>query len=277
MDPLRADLWDDPEVAEALVSRDIAHLFRFLQRRGVSQRRIAAHTGQAQSEISEILAGRTVTSYPVLERIALGLGIPRGRLGLAYDKNPCPMNQPPITRPSLHERPAGVRPRPAHDIDLTAEVRSAEPVLTGTGTDINAIVRAVLAATPVARQGDPVTTIGLWSGLHVRALRESMRMSVRAFAEYLGLSDRMISKWEAGGANIQPRPVNQAALDTCFDRLEDDARQRFTAHLGVVAVTGAYVATDRTTKAQPRRRSQSTSTQRNREPEQAESAAGRKV
>ncbi|MFC0861694.1 transcriptional regulator [Sphaerimonospora cavernae] len=51
----------------------------------MSQRVIAAHTGQAQSEISEIVAnGRQVMAYEVLSRIADGLGIPRGYMGLAY-------------------------------------------------------------------------------------------------------------------------------------------------------------------------------------------------
>jgi transcriptional regulator with XRE-family HTH domain len=71
-------------MAAALTNRDITTLFRLLQRYGIPQRRIAAATGQAQSEISEILNGRQVTSYPVLERICLGLGIPRGLMGLAY-------------------------------------------------------------------------------------------------------------------------------------------------------------------------------------------------
>jgi transcriptional regulator with XRE-family HTH domain/tetratricopeptide (TPR) repeat protein len=69
----------------ALAARDIAAVFRLLQRVGVSQRRIAALTGQSQSEISEILGGRQVVSYDVLVRIADGLGVPRGHLGLAYD------------------------------------------------------------------------------------------------------------------------------------------------------------------------------------------------
>jgi transcriptional regulator with XRE-family HTH domain len=60
-------------------------VFKILQRYGISQRRIAASTGQSQSEISEILKGRRVVSYDVLVRIALGLGVPRGHLGLAYD------------------------------------------------------------------------------------------------------------------------------------------------------------------------------------------------
>jgi len=79
-------LWLRPEMRAALASRDIAAVFRLLQRVGVSQRRIAALTGQSQSEISEILGGRQVVSYDVLARIADGLGVARGHLGLAYDE-----------------------------------------------------------------------------------------------------------------------------------------------------------------------------------------------
>jgi transcriptional regulator with XRE-family HTH domain len=78
-------LWKRTDMRTALASRDIARVFKLLQRVGVSQRRIAALTGQSQSEISEILGGRHVVSYDVLARIADGLGVPRGSLGLAYD------------------------------------------------------------------------------------------------------------------------------------------------------------------------------------------------
>ena len=78
-------VWQRLDMRSALASRDIAAVFRLLQRFGVSQRRIAALTGQSQSEVSEILSGRQVVSYDVLTRIADGLGVPRGHLGLAYD------------------------------------------------------------------------------------------------------------------------------------------------------------------------------------------------
>ena len=57
----------------------------FLHQRGFSQTRIAALTGQNQSEVSAILThGRQVNAYDVLARIADGLSIPRGLMGLAY-------------------------------------------------------------------------------------------------------------------------------------------------------------------------------------------------
>lgn len=70
---------------DALARRDVSEIYRQLRRRGISQRQIAASTGQSQSEVSEILKGRQVIAYDVLARIADGLGIPRGYMGLAYD------------------------------------------------------------------------------------------------------------------------------------------------------------------------------------------------
>lgn len=65
-----------------------------------------------------------------------------------------------------------------------------------------------------------------WTGAEIRALREARRMSVRAFAAHLGVSDRMVSKWEAR-PDIRPRPMNQAALDTSLARVEPATLSRF--------------------------------------------------
>ena len=66
-----------------------------------------------------------------------------------------------------------------------------------------------------------------WSGREVRALREARRMSVREFAAHLGVSDRMVSKWEAGGDAIRPRPLNQAVLDTSLQLASAEEKDRF--------------------------------------------------
>ncbi|MFD6391169.1 SUMF1/EgtB/PvdO family nonheme iron enzyme [Nocardia sp. NPDC060259] len=52
-------------------------------------------------------------------------------------------------------------------------------------------------------------------------------MSLKDFAAHLGVGERLISKWEAGAKGIIPRPVNQAALDTSFARLDPESRARF--------------------------------------------------
>jgi formylglycine-generating enzyme required for sulfatase activity len=70
-------------------------------------------------------------------------------------------------------------------------------------------------------------TVRHWTGREVRALRAAQRMSIREFAAHLGVSDRMVSKWEAAGEHIHPRPVNQAALDTSLSRSSPDVRARF--------------------------------------------------
>jgi transcriptional regulator with XRE-family HTH domain len=68
----------------ALVARDVTTVYRLLQKRGFSQQRIAAMTGQSQPEVSAIIHGRKVTTYDVLSRICDGLGVPRECMGLAW-------------------------------------------------------------------------------------------------------------------------------------------------------------------------------------------------
>ncbi|WP_433169149.1 helix-turn-helix domain-containing protein [Kribbella sp. CA-247076] len=81
---LDSSWWDQPELRPVLASRDVAGIFRWLQRHGWSQTQIGARTYQSQGEVSEILNGRHVKAYDVLERVADAFEIPRGRMGLAY-------------------------------------------------------------------------------------------------------------------------------------------------------------------------------------------------
>lgn len=84
-DHIDPEVWTRPDMRRHLALRDIAAVYRLLQRHGVSQRAIAARAEQSQSEVSEIIAGRRqVASYDVLLRIATGLDVPRGWMGLAY-------------------------------------------------------------------------------------------------------------------------------------------------------------------------------------------------
>ncbi|MFN2495523.1 MAG: helix-turn-helix domain-containing protein [Pseudonocardiaceae bacterium] len=73
-----------PAARVALAQRDITAVYRTLCEAGVTQGRIAQATGQRPSEVSEILAGRRVHSVALLRRIADGLGVPHGWMGLAY-------------------------------------------------------------------------------------------------------------------------------------------------------------------------------------------------
>jgi transcriptional regulator with XRE-family HTH domain len=82
--PIDPAIFEPPDMRRALVQRDIATVYRVLLDCGVPQRRLGELVGQSQSEVSEILHGRKVQSYDVLERIANGLGVSRGVMGLAY-------------------------------------------------------------------------------------------------------------------------------------------------------------------------------------------------
>jgi formylglycine-generating enzyme required for sulfatase activity len=57
-------------------------------------------------------------------------------------------------------------------------------------------------------------------------------MSLREFAAHLGVSDRTVSKWEAGEDRIRPRPDTQAMLDTVLERASNEVRTRFALLVG---------------------------------------------
>ncbi len=77
--------------------------------------------------------------------------------------------------------------------------------------------------------------VGLWTGQEASALRQALRMTIREFAEHLGVAVRTVAKWEALGAAVVPVPVLQAALDTVLARAADEAQSRFGM---LVAATG---------------------------------------
>lgn len=82
-----------------------------------------------------------------------------------------------------------------------------------------------------AHDGPPereVSGIDTWTGAEARLLRTvALRLSVREFAQLLGIPPRTISKWEQAGATRRPRPHMQAMLDTALDRADANARARF--------------------------------------------------
>jgi antitoxin component HigA of HigAB toxin-antitoxin module len=92
--------WQRPAMRAALFERDITTVYRLLQKVGFSQQRIAALSGQSQPEVSAIIHGRRVMAYDVLSRIADGLGIPRGYMGLSYAVEPG-QGSPASTAPAV--------------------------------------------------------------------------------------------------------------------------------------------------------------------------------
>lgn len=72
-----------------------------------------------------------------------------------------------------------------------------------------------------------VAIVAVWTGHETRILREALRMTIRGFAEYLGVAVRTVAKWEAKREAITPLPVMQAALDTALAQAPEDQHQRF--------------------------------------------------
>jgi transcriptional regulator with XRE-family HTH domain len=84
-----------------------------------------------------------------------------------------------------------------------------------------------------------VATVSRWTGREARLLRDTLRMTLREFAAYLGISDRTISKWEAGGENTVPRPHSQALLDTALAHASAEARNSFAEQLSELPASTA--------------------------------------
>jgi transcriptional regulator with XRE-family HTH domain len=77
---------DDPDIRHALATHDIGQVFRFVLDSGVTHRELAVLVKMSQSEVSEVLKGRRVQAYDVLERIGEALEVPRKLMGLAYSE-----------------------------------------------------------------------------------------------------------------------------------------------------------------------------------------------
>lgn len=76
---------DGRPMREVLADREIGAVFRFLRAQGWSLTGMCAATGLKETRIRAVMNGiQRITSYEVLERVALGLRIPRGAMGLAY-------------------------------------------------------------------------------------------------------------------------------------------------------------------------------------------------
>ncbi|MEV5199128.1 helix-turn-helix domain-containing protein [Streptomyces sp. NPDC053720] len=96
-----------------------------------------------------------------------------------------------------------------------------------------------------------MATVHHWTGLEARALRLALRLSVRAFAEHLGVAVATVSKWESKRAETEPRPDTQAILDTALGRADAAAHLGFETLLSEMAGT-VQGAGRRVTSAGPR-------------------------
>lgn len=77
-----------------------------------------------------------------------------------------------------------------------------------------------------------VVVIRQWTGQQANALRCAARMTVRGFAEYLGVSARAVARWAQYGTDTVPRPGMQAILDTALAKADLATQRRFDAATG---------------------------------------------
>ena len=77
------------------------------------------------------------------------------------------------------------------------------------------------------------TTVSVqqWTGHESKCLRHALRLSVRAFADQLGIGFRTVARWEAAGTDARLRGESQALLDTMLTRADSAAVQRFEKSL----------------------------------------------
>ncbi|MFG2171330.1 hypothetical protein ACGFMO_08095 [Streptomyces niveus] len=97
-----------------------------------------------------------------------------------------------------------------------------------------------------------MATVHHWTGLEARALRLALRLSVRAFAQQLGLAVATVSKWESKLADTEPRPDTQAILDTALGRADAAVHLRFETLLSEMTSPVQSAGRRRVTASGPR-------------------------
>ncbi|GGL18988.1 helix-turn-helix domain-containing protein [Mangrovihabitans endophyticus] len=94
-------------------------------------------------------------------------------------------------------------------------------------------------------------TVPCWTGREAAALRQARRMSIRAYAQHLGVSLDTVANWQRRGEQARLRTETQQMLDTDLARAGDDVRQRFaqilTEHATADTPAPRLAAPDRST------------------------------
>ncbi|MEW2386069.1 orotidine 5'-phosphate decarboxylase / HUMPS family protein [Micromonospora sp. NPDC047707] len=96
-------------------------------------------------------------------------------------------------------------------------------------------------------------TVRRWTGREAKALRLALRMSVRGFAEHLGVNPAAISNWEKRGAAARMRYETQQMLDVDLARSPTEVKQRFAQTLKASATTDPDASTVPTGGSRPTR------------------------
>lgn len=138
-----ADLWQRPDMTQALRQRDFANIIKIYRRwTGASQTDVGTLVGLPQPHVSDIENGkRKVLTLDLIERFADGLGAPRQLLGLAGRTDESSGDPPDPVTASQQEWAAARKFLSQHRADITAAVHQIYPEaerLAGTGVLIPA-------------------------------------------------------------------------------------------------------------------------------------------
>ncbi len=169
--------WADPAMRRALAARDMTEVYRRLIAAGLNQRQISQLTGQRPSEVSEVVNGRRVQAIAVLERIAAGLDIEPGWMGLAYTGG----------RSRSEGHPADVPPDAQ---EVTEDVKRRNFLNAAAGTVVWG--HPVLAEILTSAQTPPTPMPRSISGSDVAALRD-LTEGMRGLARHYGGQAETIS------------------------------------------------------------------------------------
>lgn len=229
MEPIDPTVFTDAEVRAALAARDVSTVYRLLRRVGVTQRRIAALTGQSQSEVCEILHGRHVQNVGVLERIADGLGIPRGWMSLGY------VEQAPD-------------PAPAQEVDEDVKRRTLFAATSGAALDHVVLDQGKPLALAVPTEDQLPARLDITHVQEVRTHTEGLVGMVRSYGGQAGPFTDAVRRYTRWLAVPAPEPVTAALVAALVELHTEagwachdsglDGRGHFVRALGLAQQTG---------------------------------------
>lgn len=89
-----------------------------------------------------------------------------------------------------------------------------------------------------------MSQVSMWTGFEANALRMALRLSLRAYAEHLGVGFGTVTSWHKRGATVRPTPDMQAVLDAALARSSPEARQRFETAIRLAAESDVVADSD---------------------------------
>ncbi|MEV0667190.1 helix-turn-helix domain-containing protein [Actinomadura luteofluorescens] len=233
------ELWERPQMTQALTSRDIGTVFHLLrQYAGATQTQIAIACGLTQGRVSEHMkeGGRRVTELDVFERIADGLQMPdtaRVALGLAPRTHrgvPTPRTPEPQARTGIVRtgpRPTGADPSDPMDISRLTRWLTASDTA---GETIESLARSTTSLASAHTQVPAKSLLSQVLRLHRRTqdLLESSRPRPRHTRELLRIDADLLAHAAVifGDVNLDHHAEQYAAAALMFAR-EAGANEAF--------------------------------------------------